>query len=107
MKYPVLLIGLPFLFSCKKKLGGASAIPVTLTNGVAKPSGVFSSAGATSVTVLNNTTSFSAGEYSKVFEQAKLISARYIEPWDYEFTITTWNNTFTDFNAYADTLKKY
>ncbi|MGG9963949.1 hypothetical protein [Ferruginibacter sp. SUN106] len=55
----------------------------------------------------DNTTSFPAGDYTKVFEQAKLIRARYIEPWDYEFSITTWNNNFTDFNTYADTLKKY
>jgi hypothetical protein len=55
----------------------------------------------------DNTTSFAAGDYSKVFEQAKKIHARYIEPWDYEFTISTWNSLFTDFNKYCDTLKKY
>jgi Beta-galactosidase len=55
----------------------------------------------------DNTTSFPGGDYSKVFEQAKKIRARYIEPWDYEFTISTWNSLFTDFNKYCDTLKKY
>jgi hypothetical protein len=55
----------------------------------------------------DNTTSFPSGDYSKVFEQAKLIKARYIEPWDYEFSITNWDATFHNFNLYADTLKKY
>ncbi|MBS1513197.1 MAG: hypothetical protein JST86_20340 [Bacteroidetes bacterium] len=55
----------------------------------------------------DNTSSFPGGDYTKVFEQAKLLKARYIEPWDYEFTISTWNTVFHDFNAYADTLKKY
>ncbi len=55
----------------------------------------------------SNASSFPNNDYSKVFEQAKKIRARYIEPWDYEFGLTTWNNLFHDFNAYADTLKKY
>ena len=45
--------------------------------------------------------------YQKVFEQAKQIRARYVEPWEYEFGITTWNTVFTDFNQYADNLRKY
>jgi hypothetical protein len=55
----------------------------------------------------DNTTSFPLGDYTKVFEQAKLIRARYIEPWDYEFGLTSWNTTFNNFNSYSDTLKKY
>ncbi|MCP9768920.1 hypothetical protein EGI22_13455 [Lacihabitans sp. LS3-19] len=55
----------------------------------------------------DNTSSFPNGDYTKVFEQAKRIKARYIEPWDYEFNISNWDNTFRDFNLYADELKKY
>ena len=55
----------------------------------------------------DSTKSFPGGDYSKVFEQAKQLRVRYIEPWDYEFTISTWNTYFNDFNRYADTLKKY
>lgn len=55
----------------------------------------------------DNTASFPGGDYTKVFEQAKLIRARYIEPWDYEFSLTAWNTTFRNFNLYSDTLKKY
>lgn len=55
----------------------------------------------------DSTKSFPGGDYTKVFEQAKYLKARYIEPWDYEFTINNWNAVFADFNAYADTLKKY
>lgn len=54
----------------------------------------------------DNTASFPGGDYSKVFEQAKEIKARYIEPWDYEFTISNWSAVFHDFNSYADTLEK-
>lgn len=55
----------------------------------------------------DNTTSFPGGDYTKVFDQAKLIKARYVEAWDYEFSISTWNSVFHDFNTWADTLKKY
>ncbi len=55
----------------------------------------------------DNTASFPSGDYTKVFEQAKRIRARYIEPWDFEFGISNWNTTFQNFNQYADTLKKY
>ncbi|MGC4101055.1 beta-galactosidase [Ferruginibacter sp.] len=55
----------------------------------------------------DNTTSFPGGDYTKVFAQAKEIRARYIEAWDYEFSINTWNSQFADFTTYADTLKKY
>lgn len=55
----------------------------------------------------DNTSSFPSGDYTKVFEQAKQLRVRYIEPWDYEFSISSWNNFFHDFNFYADTLKKY
>ena len=55
----------------------------------------------------DHTSSFPGGDYSKVFEQAKRIRARYIEPWDYEFGISAWNTLFHDFNIYSDTLKKY
>ncbi|WP_291728789.1 beta-galactosidase [Bernardetia sp.] len=53
----------------------------------------------------DKTSSFPNGDYSKVFEQAKQIKARYIEPWEYEFTINDWNTTFQQFNLYADTLQ--
>lgn len=49
--------------------------------------------------------SFPDGDYTKVFEQAKKIKARYIEPWDHEFTLSAWDSVFSDFNAYADALK--
>ncbi|MES2779748.1 MAG: hypothetical protein V4651_07585 [Bacteroidota bacterium] len=55
----------------------------------------------------DNTASFPGGDYTKVFEQAKQLKARYIEPWDYEFGLTNWDTTFHNFNLYADTLKKY
>lgn len=55
----------------------------------------------------DSASNFPNGDYTKVFEQAKKIRARYIEPWDYEFTISTWNSTFQDFNTFADSLKKY
>lgn len=55
----------------------------------------------------DNTASFPSGDYAKVFEQAKLIRARYIEPWDYEFSVPGWSALFHDFNSYADALKKY
>lgn len=55
----------------------------------------------------DNTGSFPGGDYSKVFAQAKNLRARYIEPWDYEFSVSTWNMMFHDFNLYADSLKKY
>lgn len=54
----------------------------------------------------DSTASFPNGDYTKVFEQAKKIRARYIEPWDYEFTISSWNSVFAGFNQYSDTLKK-
>ena len=55
----------------------------------------------------DNTASFPGGDYTKVFEQAKRIKARYIEPWDYEFGTTNWDAIFHNFNLYSDTLKKY
>jgi hypothetical protein len=55
----------------------------------------------------DNTASFPGADYTKVFEQAKRIKARYIEPWDYEFGITNWDAVFRNFNLYSDTLKKY
>lgn len=55
----------------------------------------------------DSTASFPGGDYTKVFEQAKLLRARYIEPWDYEFGINSWDAAFHNFNQYADTLKKY
>ncbi len=55
----------------------------------------------------DNTSSFPNGDYKKVFQQAKEIKARYIEPWEYEFTINNWDSIFHDFNLYSDTLKKY
>ncbi|MEN9569219.1 MAG: hypothetical protein RL172_450 [Bacteroidota bacterium] len=55
----------------------------------------------------DNTASFPGGDYAKVFEQARQLRARYIEPWDYEFGISRWDAVFRDFNAFADTLKKY
>lgn len=55
----------------------------------------------------DNTASFPGGDYTKVFEQAKQLKARYIEPWDYEFGILNWNIAFHEFNRYADTLRKY
>lgn len=54
----------------------------------------------------DNTASFPNGDYIKVFQQAKQIRARYIEPWDYEFGLSSWNDLFRDFNQYADTLRK-
>ncbi len=55
----------------------------------------------------DSSASFLNGDYTKVFEQAKRIKARYIEPWDHEFSINNWNALFQNFNTYADTLKKY
>ncbi len=55
----------------------------------------------------DNTSSFPNGDYTKVFDQAKKMKARYIEPWDYEFGTTKWDALLHDFNSYSDTLKKY
>jgi len=55
----------------------------------------------------DNTASFPGGDYKKLFEQAKRIRARYIEPWDFEFSRSDWDSVFHDFNHYADTLSKY
>jgi hypothetical protein len=55
----------------------------------------------------DSTSSFPSGDYTKVFQQAKQLRARYIEPWDHEFHSSTWNSLFHDFNSYADTLSKY
>lgn len=55
----------------------------------------------------DSTASFPNEDYTKNFEQAKYLKARYIEPWDHEFTINNWDSFFADFNFYSDTLKKY
>jgi hypothetical protein len=54
----------------------------------------------------DNTSSFPNGDYRTVFEQAKQLKARYIEPWDFEFGLSTWDSSFHDFNLYANSLKK-
>ena len=52
---------------------------------------------------------FETGDYSRVFEQAKQIGIRYIEPWEYEFRSSgrsaqgKWNSAMADFNQWADT----
>jgi len=55
----------------------------------------------------DNAAKFPEEDYSKVFEQAKILKARYIEPWEYEFSTDKWDHVFQDFNVYADGLKKY
>lgn len=40
--------------------------------------------------------------YPAVFEQAKRIGMRYIEPWDYEFINFTQDEIFADFNGWAN-----
>ncbi len=54
----------------------------------------------------DNAGSFPLNDYSKVFAQAKALRARYIEPWDVEFSDTRWSALFRDFNSFADTLRK-
>ncbi|MGZ0707156.1 beta-galactosidase [Coraliomargarita sp. W4R53] len=56
----------------------------------------------------NQTRRFKDEDFSTVFEQAKQIGIRYIEPWEYEFRSTNssahsaWNETMADYNAWAD-----
>ncbi|HBR92653.1 MAG TPA: hypothetical protein DEA90_00635 [Opitutae bacterium] len=51
---------------------------------------------------------FEAGDYKRVFDQAKQLDIRYIEAWEYEFRSSgrsaqgAWNAAFEDFNHWAD-----
>lgn len=51
---------------------------------------------------------FGVDGYAAVFEQAKTIGVRYVEPWEYEFKTGRnganglWNSVFADFNTWAD-----
>jgi hypothetical protein len=51
---------------------------------------------------------FGEGGYAAVFEQAKMIGIRYVEPWEFEFKTGDvsanglWDSAFYDFNAWAD-----
>lgn len=47
---------------------------------------------------------FLNGDFSESFKQAKNIGARYIEPWEIEFTKDKWNSIFNDFNNYSHGL---
>ncbi len=42
--------------------------------------------------------------YTAVFDQAKSLGVRYIEPWDYEFVNNLWDSTFQDFNTWTDSV---
>jgi hypothetical protein len=44
---------------------------------------------------------FPNGDYGNVFEQAKKLGMRYIEPWNYEFEKNTCNALMDEFNRYA------
>jgi hypothetical protein len=56
----------------------------------------------------DQTRRFGEGGYAQVFEQAKAIGIRYVEPWEYEFktgkraAAGAWDSLFMDFNAWAD-----
>lgn len=56
----------------------------------------------------NQPTRFSEAGYAEVFEQAKAIGIRYIEPWEYEFKNGSfganglWDSVFQSFNTWAD-----
>jgi hypothetical protein len=45
---------------------------------------------------------FQDSSYSTVFEQAKHLNIRYIEPWPYEFQHYTHDDLLNDFNTWAD-----
>ncbi len=45
---------------------------------------------------------FKDSSYSSVFEQAKHLKIRYIEPWPYEFQFHTSDSLIYDFNTWAD-----
>ncbi len=45
---------------------------------------------------------FEGNSYSSVFEQAKMLNIRYIEPWPYEFQYHTIDSLIQDFNLWAD-----
>ncbi len=48
---------------------------------------------------------FPDGDYTAVFEQAKSLGMRYIEPWEYEFKNNTHDQAIEDFNRWsADTF---
>ncbi|TXF88420.1 T9SS type A sorting domain-containing protein [Neolewinella aurantiaca] len=50
----------------------------------------------------DQTERFEGELYSSVFEQAKLLGIRYIEPWPYEFINHTADDLIQDFNLWAD-----
>jgi hypothetical protein len=47
---------------------------------------------------------FQDGDYATVFEQAKKLGMRYIEPWNYEFEHHTHDDLFAAFNRYCEQL---
>lgn len=64
---------------------------------------VFTQNGGTGYAQLINksseTTSFPNGDYTKVFEQAAELGIKYIEPWDADFNLGSWDNLFAAFNS--------
>jgi len=52
----------------------------------------------------DQTDRFENDDYTTVFEQAKIIGIRYIEPWEYEFVNDTFPVEMKDFNEYVDTI---
>jgi len=52
----------------------------------------------------DQTDRFENDDYTTVFEQAKAIGIRYIEPWEYEFVNDTFPVEMKDFNDYVDVL---
>ncbi len=54
----------------------------------------------------DQTDRFENDDYITVFEQAKTIGIRYVEPWEYEFVNDTFPIEMKDFNEYVDTLYK-
>ena len=46
---------------------------------------------------------FKDGLYSTIFDQAKNLGIRYIEPWPYEFQYHTYDNLLQNFNLWTDT----
>lgn len=46
--------------------------------------------------------SFQNNDYTTAFTQAQSLGSRYIEPWDVDVELGTWNSLFSSFNTFSD-----
>ncbi|MBS1703442.1 MAG: hypothetical protein JST12_17395 [Armatimonadetes bacterium] len=50
----------------------------------------------------SDSSQFEDGDFKSVFRQARELGIRYIEPWEVEFKGSSFDDTFKDFNSWAD-----